>query len=122
MSDTDATLETKTQRLVDETLHLARAFRPLWDSWRAGGVPLSYVSQAMEGHVKAYVEIAGDLWPSIEGKEERPQVIRAAILHGLDLAGVNLPGPDGLYVDAVIMASTWAWRAARAKRSVPAQT
>ena len=118
MSDT---LESKTQRLIDETLHLARAFRPLWDSWRSGAVPLSYIAQAMEGHVKAYCDIAGDLWPSLEDQDERPKAVKAAILHGLDLAGVDLPGPDAVYVDALIMVAIWGWRAARAKRSVPAK-
>lgn len=113
-------LQDKVTRLVAETADLAQALRPLWESWRSGNRSLAQVAQAIEGHVKAYVEIAGELWPAIEDREERPKVIKAAVLAGMDLAGVDLPGPDSAWVEAVIVAATWAWRAARARRDAGA--
>jgi hypothetical protein len=110
-------LDTLTEQLVKATAMLASSFKPLWASWRSGAVPFSHVAQALEGHVKSYAEILGGIAPALEDNTLRPQVIKKAILVSLDMVGVDLPGPDGLYLDAAILAVTYGWRLARARKS-----
>ncbi len=106
-------LKTTTERVIDLTKDAAAAFAPLWSSYRSGNRGLVEISQPITAYVMAIVKAVGELWPSLEDVGERERIAETAILRVLDLVGVDLPGPDALYVRLLIRATVLGWRYSR---------
>ena len=106
-------LKAEVDALFDAVRDEAASLAPLWASWRSGNRSLAEIAQPLEAQIERIVTTAGELWPHIETLGEREQIAVRVIERALDLAGVNLPGPDQIYAVTAVKLAVMGWRYGR---------